>query len=111
MKFYKIDPREFPIEQGESWFVVHPNNAYAEFRLPNGAISLCLESFMDVFQAGTVYRLTSHDSNNGWITVESTDTETLFCMPEYLFSRHFDAESFVRNLTVRPRVVEDTFRD
>jgi hypothetical protein len=103
MKFIKINPLEFSIEPGESWWPIHPNNANCEFNAPVGAVTFCMKSLLD-FKAGTVYTIVGNDSNHGWITVACT--EEVIEMPYYLFARHFDAEAFVRGTLVDPSVLE-----
>jgi hypothetical protein len=92
MRRIRIDPLEFPLQNGESWWVVHPNIKTAEFRIPAGAITVCTEDLL-VFKKGIVYSVISADYHNGWVTVSSEDA--LYDMPQYLFSRKFDAEAFV----------------
>jgi len=92
MRRLRVDPMEYPIEKGESWYLVHPNTNGSEFRIPAGAITLCLEDFLD-FKKNTVYSVLSADNHNGWVTVASGST--LYDMPQYLFARKFDAEAFV----------------
>jgi hypothetical protein len=93
MKRIKIDFTEFPPVKGESWWIVHPNTAGAEFRIPSGAISVCTKDFMDIFKQNVVYNILSADNHNGWITVEGNGN--IYDMPQYLFARYFDAEVFV----------------
>ena len=94
MKRIKIDPREYPKQIGESWWVVHPNTGGSEFRLPAGAVTVCTKDFLDdAFKRNVAYDVISADNHNGWITVESKGD--LYDMPQYLFARYFDAESFV----------------
>jgi hypothetical protein len=84
---------DYPLEKGESWWVVHPNIGTASFRIPTGAITVCILDFLDVFKQGVVYSIVSADPHNGWITIASENV--LYDMPEYIFSRYFDAEAFV----------------
>jgi len=92
MKRIRIEPMEFPLEKGESWWIVHPNTKTAEFRVPAGAITACIKDFL-CFKENVVYDVVSADNHNGWVTVVVEDK--LYDMPQYLFSRHFDAEAFV----------------
>ena len=92
MQHKRIDPMEWPLKNGERWWVVHPNNAKCIFRIPSGAITVCTEKFYS-FLPGTVYRVVGSDDHNGWVTVEGNGD--LYDMPQYLFARYFDAESFV----------------
>lgn len=91
-RYTRIDPMEFPLRSSESWWVVHPNNSRCSFRIPSGAITVCIESFL-VFIQNVVYRVVGEDSHNGWVTVENNGD--LYDMPQYLFARYFDAEAFV----------------
>ena len=93
MKRNRIDPMEYPIKKGESWWVVHPNIRTAEFRIPSGAITCCIEDFLSIFEKGCVYSIVSTDSHNGWVTVAGG--KELYDMPQYIFARYFDAEAFV----------------
>lgn len=92
MRRLKIDPQQHPIQKGESWWVVHPNTAGSEFRIPSGAITVCLEDLL-IFKKDIAYNVVALDAHNGWITVEGSGD--LYEMPQYLFARHFDAEAFV----------------
>jgi hypothetical protein len=89
----RIDPIDYPPLQGEKWWIVHPNAAEAELRIPEGAVTSCLKDFMD-FKAGTIYPILDVDSHNGWIGVFIG--EDIIEMPQYLFDRYFDAEIFIR---------------
>lgn len=94
MKRIKIDPRAYPKDNDESWWIVHPNTAGCEFRLPAGAVTVCIKDLLlDVFRQNVAYNVISTDNHNGWIVVEHNGD--LYDMPQYLFARHFDAESFV----------------
>jgi len=88
----RIDSMDFPPNNGESWWIVHPNCNTANFRIPSGACTLCLNDFLD-FKKNTVYSVISADNHNGWVTVVCANT--IYDMPQYLFARNFDAESFV----------------
>ena len=92
MQRIRIEPQKYPIKKGESWWVVHPNTAGAEFRIPNGAITVCLHDF-EIFKQNIAYSVISLDAHNGWIIVEGGGD--LYEMPQYLFARNFDAEAFV----------------
>jgi len=89
----RIDPMEFPLKEGESWYIVHPNNRNAEFCVPAGGITVCTTDFYN-FSQNTVYSIVGDDSHNGWIQVESINE--IVEMPYYVFARYFDAEAFVR---------------
>ncbi len=102
MKRVRIDPMEYPLQKGESWWIVHPNIATAEFRVPGGAITVCLKDFRD-FQQNVAYSVVAADNHNGWVTVASDSG--LHDMPQYLFARYFDAEAFVVG-TVDPATFE-----
>jgi len=91
----RVDPMSFPLQEGESWWVVHPNLSNCEFKVPNGAITVCTSDFL-CFSANTAYTILGNDSNNGWITLQGTNS--VWEMPYYLFARHFDAEAFVRGV-------------
>jgi len=92
MKRTRIDPMDFPLIRGESWWVVHPNRGDCEFKVPSGAITVCIESFL-CFLEGKVYSILSNDAHNGWVAVASK--EEIIEMPHYVFARYFDAEAFV----------------
>jgi hypothetical protein len=93
MKRNRIEPMEYPLKPGESWWIVHPNIATAEFRIPSGAITACIQDLIDIFKQGTVYSVISADNHNGWVTVAGG--KELYDMPQYIFARYFDAEAFV----------------
>ena len=92
MQHVRIDPMQYPLQSGESWWIVHPNNKECEFRVPAGACTVCLDDLLE-FRKRTVYRVVSADNHNGWVTIGGTGG--LYDLPQYLFARHFDAESFV----------------
>ena len=98
LKKIKLDPQEFPIKQGESWHLVHPNNANCEFYAPPGAVTVCTTDFMS-FMNGVAYEVLSSDRHNGWITIANSYERVE--MPYYVFARYFDAEAFVRGV-LRP---------
>ena len=89
-KVIQIDPRQYPLKTGESWWVVHPNSGGSEFKIPHKAVTVCTENFLQ-FKSGTVYAVT--EGKSGWVDVWTTDFKCE--MPQYIFARHFDAEAFV----------------
>jgi hypothetical protein len=93
MKVIRLDPQDHPLNKGESWWIVNPNNGNAEFVAPSGAITVCLECFL-TFEEGYVYPVLNNDTNNGWITLGCHSV--IVEMPYYVFARYFDAEAFVR---------------
>ena len=93
MNYIEIDPMDFPMDKGESWWLVHPNNPNSEFRVPIGAVTLCTQNILD-FAAGRMYKIIDNDSNNGWVTISCQSLTAK--MPYYVFARYFDAECFVR---------------
>jgi len=103
MKRIKIDAMTYPKEKDESWWIVHPNNATCEFRIPSGAITVCTKDFLEVFKQNVAYNVISTDNHNGWVTIEGGGD--LYEMPQYLFARHFDAEAFVIG-AARPEELE-----
>jgi len=102
MQHYRIDPIEYPIKNGESWWIVNPNNGNCLFKVPCGAITLCLDNFKG-FIKNVAYRVVASDDHNGWVTVLGNGD--LYDMPQYLFSRYFDAESFVVGI-IKPEALE-----
>ena len=102
MQYKKIEPDMFPIEKGESWWVVSPNLKNCEFCAPAGAITICT-SYLTIpptrmvsFSAGVIYQITGTDDISGYITVKNK--EEIVEMPYYVFARYFDAEAFVRGV-------------
>ena len=91
----KVNPMEYPLKEGESWWVVHPNQKNAEFKVPNGGVTVCTQDFWH-FAKNTAYMIVSDDPHNGWITV--ANSQMLVEMPYYVFARYFDAEAFVRGI-------------
>ena len=89
-----LNPTDFPMQKGESWWIVSPNNGNAEFDAPIGSWTLWNEQVLG-FSPGTMYEITDNEKDSGWITVGSK--ETCARMPYYVFARHFDAECFVRD--------------
>jgi hypothetical protein len=100
----RIEPSQYPRQAGESWWIVHPNQGGAEFRVPVGAMTVCIEDFMEVFKTNVAYNVVSADNHNGWVTVEGNGD--LYEMPQYLFARHFDAEAFVVGNQLTPGEIE-----
>ena len=99
---------DFPLVPGEGWWIVHPNNGIVEFRLPLGAVTVCLDDLL-AFKRGVLYKVLKNE--NGWITVASM--EGIYEMPQYIFARYFDAEVFVRGIPTKERIkeVEHEFND
>lgn len=93
MKVIKLDPHDYPLVEGESWWVCHPNEGNSEFVAPAGAITVCLKGFLD-FEGGKVYSILRSDDNSGWISLGCSSE--VVEMPYYVFARYFDAEAFVR---------------
>jgi hypothetical protein len=89
----RIDPREYPPESGESWWVIHPNYKNCEFRVPHGGITLCVSDFLN-FKKGTLYQV-DPCFGDGWIMVYTSNFKETYEMPEYLFARYFDANVFI----------------
>ena len=104
VEFTKVDPLDFPLEEGESWWVVHPNRSMCEFKVPDNAITVCTETFLG-YMKGIVYSIIKNDSDNGWITLKSDSQVTE--MPYYVFARYFDAEAFVRGVIANPCELEN----
>ena len=109
MKHVKLDPMNFPMVEGEGWWIVHPNNGSTEFKLPDSAVTVCIDNLED-FKQHTMYRV-GLGSNDGWINVFCK--EGIYEMPQYVFARHFDAEVFVRGIPTDKRIKElsEVFHD
>ena len=103
MNIIKLNPHDYPLEKGESWWVVNLNRSDVEFSAPVGAIAFCEESLMS-FKQGTVYQIVNNDMNTGWITLMSHSE--IVEMPHYIFARYFDAEAFVRGIVKDPSLLE-----
>lgn len=93
MRRIRINPMDHPKLAGEPWWIVHPNDGRCEFRIPSGAITVCTENFLDEFKKDIVYNVVGADNHDGYVVVAGA--EDLYEMPQYLFARYFDAESFV----------------
>lgn len=91
--FNKIDPSNYPLKKGESWWIVHPNSSGGEFLIPYGAITLCTNDFLD-FKKNTIYAV-AQASEDGWVNILKTPDES-YSVPQYLFARYFDANVFIR---------------
>jgi hypothetical protein len=96
LKFKKLDPREFPMLNGESWWIVHPNNGNCECKIPQDGITVCKQPLLGIFKVNTAYDIVSVDNDHGWVTVTGGGYACM--MPQYVFARYFDAEAFVRLL-------------
>lgn len=92
MNYIVIDPKDYPLLQEENWFIVDPNNIECKFEIPEGSFCCCTKEFRG-FSEGTLYLISQHSM--GWITVVSP--REVVKMPEYLYARHFDAETYVKN--------------
>lgn len=103
MNVIRLNPQDYPLKQGESWWVVSPNNGNAEFVAPPGAITVCLKGFLG-FDGGMIYPVLNNDNNNGWITLGCRNE--IVEMPYYVFARFFDAEAFVRGRVKDPSALE-----
>ena len=99
----RIDPMEFPLQEGESWWVVHPNSPNTEFKIPAGGITVCIQDFMG-FVKNIAYTILGDDSHNGWVTVQSS--YEIVEMPYYVFARYFDAQAFIRGILHDPSELE-----
>lgn len=100
MDYIKINQELFPREKGEGWWIVHPNQSGVEFRAPVGSHTMCISEFLG-FAEGILYPIVDNNTTSGWITVKNKQQTVE--MPYYLFARHFDAESFVRNANMAMR--------
>ena len=95
MDIRKIDPMDYPLSIGESWWVIHPNSGEAELSIPVGAPAVCTKDFLDIFKKNAPYRIAHVDDSQGWISIESPVGEVVE-MPRYIFARHFDAVAYIR---------------
>ena len=102
MKYVKINPKQYPIQQGEYWWIVPHNQKDCEFKIPVGAAAVLDMSAAvnlprpPLFDRGVAYEITQVDYSIGWITVQKSDT--MVHMPFYIFARLFDAEAFIRGI-------------
>ena len=99
-----IRPEDYPMVPGkETWFLVHPNNAYCEFAIPAGAAAICTKNFLKKFEFGKPYSIANWDRDHGWISVQykSAQVDEVIKMPLYIFARYFDAEAFMRRADFR----------
>ena len=96
MAIVKVDPMDYPLSIGESWWVIHPNNAEAELDIPIGAPAVCTRDFMNRFVKNSPYRIVNVDNSRGWVSIESVDS-TIVEMPRYIFARHFDAVAYIKS--------------
>jgi hypothetical protein len=104
MKQIKIDPNDYPLQEGESWWIVHPNYGKCQFKVPVGAICACLNKFLGIFHPMSIYTVTHVDDDKGWITVGTKGT--LVEMPRYVFARYFDANQFIVGNMPTPEELE-----
>ena len=102
MQYRKIDPMDYPLKGGEAWYIAHPNEAGCKFVVPNGAVTVCLESF-ESFSSGIAYRVLGTDNHNGWVNVSSM--EAIYSMPHYVFARHFDVQCFIHGVASEQQTV------
>jgi hypothetical protein len=103
MTYIKVEPMVHPRENGESWWIVHPNTRGSEFKIPSGAVTACTTDFLG-FKAGTVYPVLEIPAEKGWVGVKRE--QAIYLMPEYVFARYFDAEAFVVGPAVTPTEIE-----
>ena len=52
----RIDPMKYPLKEGESWWMVHPNDGKLELKIPIGAPAFCVQEFLD-FGKGKIYKV------------------------------------------------------
>ena len=99
----KIDITQYPLLEGEKWWIVHPNDSGAVFDLPEGAAAVtCAKDRKHQasqartygFRRGHAYLVTEVDHSRGWVCIDN-GSDTIE-MPFYLFSRWFDATAFMR---------------
>ena len=95
MRYSVINMDHYPLLEGESWHVVEPNNGECTFSISEGSMTICHSDFRE-FRSGTLYVVTSQGS--GWVTVACHDE--VLKMPEYVFARYFDAETYVKNKNI-----------
>ena len=103
-KRVKVDPMEYPLRDGESWWMIQPNDGELELKVPVGAAPVCVEEFLD-FGKGTAYRVVAVDDDQGWVSVEGHGT--VFEMPRYNFARYFDAVPFIKGGHIRGAIPEE----
>ena len=95
MTTIKIDPMDYPLSIGESWWVIHPNSSEGEICIPVGAPAVCTNDFDD-FKKNAPYRIVAVDNHNGWVSVE-WDPSNIVEMPRYVFARYFDAVAYIKS--------------
>jgi hypothetical protein len=96
MTITKIDPMDYPLMIGESWWIIHPNSSEAEICIPIGAPAVCKADFADVFKKNSPYRIVNVDDHNGWVSIAAPDN-TVVEMPRYVFARYFDAVAYIKD--------------
>ena len=95
MAYIKIDPMDYPMAIGESWWVIHPNDSEAQIDIPIGAPAVCTQNFQELFVKNSPYRIVNVDDCKGSVTVESPENGMVE-MPRYIFARYFDTVAFIR---------------
>jgi hypothetical protein len=113
MEKIRLNPMDYPLKNGESWWTVHPNDGMLVLKIPVGAPALSIENFLS-FKKSKIYEVTSIDDDQGWVTVKCS--EAVYEMPRYLFVRNFDAVPFIRRnypprSITRPISDENLFTD
>ena len=96
MGILKIDPMEYPLSIGESWWIIHPNSNEGEIRIPVGAPAVCTQNFND-FVKNSPYRIVAVDDHNGWVSIE-LKPQYIVEMPRYIFARYFDAVAYIMRM-------------
>ena len=95
----KVDPMDYPLMVGESWWVIHPNSGEAEISIPIGAPAVCTQDFLKCFKKNAPYRIANVDDAKGWISIENSDS-SIVEMPRYVFARYFDAVAYIRSCEI-----------
>ena len=94
--YTRIEQSDYPLNKGESWWIINPNSSGGEFIVPSGAATACLTNFME-FKAGIIYRVDIKE--DGWVCAINGDH--VIEMPQYVFAKFFDAEIFIRGRVSR----------
>lgn len=102
-KAVRIDPMDYPLKDGESWWMIQPNDGQLELKIPIGAAAVCVLEFLD-FGRGIAYRIVGTDDDQGWVSIEGHGI--VFEMPRYIFARHFDAIPFIKGGVIRGAISE-----
>lgn len=99
-----ISPKSEPLKEGESFWVISPNDGQLELDFPNGSYCICTKSWED-FEKDVIYPIVGSSTDIGYISLLAKST-IVYNMPHYVFARYFDINAFVKYREHQPSIVK-----